>query len=229
MKAKQSRTAKIVTVFNQKGGCGKTHLSMQLAGTMGARNLKTFVVDMDPQNTAALWNLQASEDEPFPATVLSFAPLKENFLAKLSGLMESYDVIFIDCPPAMDSLVPWAALNVCDLALLPVTPVMDNIWASGQAEELVKRARQARQEKGLSGPDAFYVLNMLRRGKVFNSCIKALRNQATLPILKSGISMRNVFPESQLSGAIAQSFGDSAGAQEINNLCDEIIEIMRLG
>jgi chromosome partitioning protein len=30
-------TAKIVTVFNQKGGCAKTMTTMQLAGTLGLR------------------------------------------------------------------------------------------------------------------------------------------------------------------------------------------------
>jgi chromosome partitioning protein len=33
--------------------------------------------------------------------------------------------------------VPWAALVASDLAIIPVVPVMDNVWASKQAEELV--------------------------------------------------------------------------------------------
>src|SRR5450830_736930 len=92
-------TAKIVTVFNQKGGCAKTMTTMQLAGTIGLRGLKVFVVDMDPQNTAALWFHQASAEAPFPAEVLSMAPLKEAFLEKLSAIAEKYDIIIIDCPP----------------------------------------------------------------------------------------------------------------------------------
>jgi chromosome partitioning protein len=59
-------TAKIVTVFNQKGGCAKTMTTMQLAGTLGLQGLKVFVVDMDPQNTAALWFHQAAAETPFP-------------------------------------------------------------------------------------------------------------------------------------------------------------------
>lgn len=45
--------------------------------------LKVFIVDMDPQNTAALWALEADSDNPFPATVMSYAPLKEAFTDKL--------------------------------------------------------------------------------------------------------------------------------------------------
>ena len=92
-------SAKIITVFNQKGGCAKTMTTMQLAGTFALRGLKVFVVDMDAQNTSTLWSLGAEDESPFPATVLSFAPLQEGFLQKLPPLMERYDVILIDCPP----------------------------------------------------------------------------------------------------------------------------------
>ena len=141
-------SAKIVTVFNQKGGCAKTMTSMQLAGTFGLRGLKVFVVDMDPQNTAALWFHQSTPEQPFPADVMSMAPLKEAFLDKLGPFVAKCDVIIIDCPPALGSRVPWAALVASDLALIPVVPVMDNVWASKQAEELVLEARQARESKG---------------------------------------------------------------------------------
>ena len=42
-------SAKIITVFNQKGGCGKTTLCMQLAGAFAHSGLRTLVIDMDPQ------------------------------------------------------------------------------------------------------------------------------------------------------------------------------------
>ena len=69
--------AKIVTVFNQKGGCAKTMSTMQLAGAYGLRGLKVFVIDMDPQNTAALWYHQATlegRDYLKPAAAEKIAP-----------------------------------------------------------------------------------------------------------------------------------------------------------
>lgn len=221
---------KIVAIFNQKGGCGKTTSTMEIAGTFGSRGYKTHVADLDPQNTATLWALQATDEHPFPATVLSMAPLKEMFLEKMGGIVQKNDLIFIDCPPALDSRVPWAALLACDLALIPVIPVMDNVWASKQAEELVFAARRARKERGETGnaPKAAYLVNMLRRGKVFESCLDTLRHKAELPILKNSISMRNVFPESQLYGCVVKAFGKSEGANEIDRLADEISDLLGL-
>lgn len=221
--------AKILTVFNQKGGCAKTMTAMQLAGTFGLRGLRVFVADMDPQNTAALWFHQATPDQPFPADVMSMAPLREAFLDKLGPFVTKCDIIIVDCPPALGSRVPWAALLASDLALIPVVPVMDNVWASKQAEELVIEARQARQSKGIVEElQAAYVLSMVRRGNVFDHCLETLRAGAQIPILKSAVAMRNAFPESQLFGCVAKSFGKSSASSEIDLLAEEVAALLGL-
>ncbi|MEB0014355.1 ParA family protein [Glaciimonas sp. Gout2] len=222
-------SAKIITVFNQKGGCAKTMSTMQLAGTFGLRGLKVFVVDMDPQNTAALWFHQATPEQPFPAEVMSMAPLKEGFLDKIAPLAAKFDVILIDCPPALGSRVPWASLIASDFALIPVAAVMDNVWASKQAEELVLEARQARERKGINTElKAAYLLSMVRRGNVFEHCLETLKTGAKIPILKSTVAMRNAFPESQLFGCVAKSFGKSVATSEIDAVADEIAKLLDL-
>ena len=213
-------TAKIITIFNQKGGCAKTMTAMQLGGTFGAMGLKTFIVDMDPQNTAALWYHEADQ-QPFPAEVMSFAPLKEGFISKLGSIINKHDVVIIDCPPALDSRVPWVALLSSDFAIIPVVPVLDNIWASRQAEQLVEEAQA--ENPALQ---AAYLLSMVRRGKVFESCLHQLEAKAHLPILESKISMRNVFPESQIYGCIVSSFGESTAATEVRALAKEVAGLL---
>ena len=221
-------TAKIITVFNQKGGCAKTMTVVQVAGELGLRGLKVFVIDMDPQNTAALWYHQADAANPFPAEVLSMAPLKENFLDKIEPLANKFDLILIDCPPALGSRVPWAALAVSDLALIPVIPVMDNVWASKQAEELVLEAQKSREERGGGRLLAAYLFSMVRRGRIFESCMRTLRAGTTIPILKSMVSMRNVFPESQVYGSVVAAFGKSAAANEISAVADEVCKLLNI-
>ncbi len=220
-------TAKIITVFNQKGGCAKTMTTMQIAGTMGLSGLKVLAIDMDPQNTSKLWHLQATPDQPFPAHVESLAALKERFLDKLEPLTTRYDVILIDCPPALGSRVPWVSLAVSDLAIIPVIPVMDNVWASKQAEEMVLEAQEARATTdGDAGLKAVYLLSMVRRGRIFESCLEALRGEAKLPILKSQISMRNAYPESQPYGCVVSSFGNTPAAVEMDAVTLEVAKLL---
>lgn len=211
--------AKIVTVFNQKGGCAKTMNTMQIGGTWGMLGLRVCIVDMDPQNTAKLWELQASPDTPFPAEVLSFATLGKTFIHKVETLMDKFDVIMIDCPPAIDSLVPWTSLLISDYAVIPVIPVLDNVWASKIAEDMVLKAREERPAEELG---ATYLLSITRKGKIFDTCLESLQHDSKLPIMKAKVGMRNAYPECQLYGCSVGAFGASVAKNEIEAVAYEL-------
>ena len=214
--------AKLIAVFNQKGGCAKTMTTMQLAGTMGLRGMKILVVDMDRQGTSVIWSAQAEKEKPFPAEVISLAPLKEKMIGEVGKRIDHYDIIFIDCPQAIDSPIPWAALHVVDLGLIPVIPVMDNVWASKEAKELALRARQ--ENPSLS---VFYIASMMRRGRLFDLCLEELKSDTDVTMLQSYLSMRNAFPESQLYGTVVSEIArKSPAAIEVDALVDEVLALL---
>lgn len=217
-------TAKIIAVYNQKGGCGKTMTTMQLGGAIGLRGYRSMVVDMDPQNTAVTWSSIAEEATPFPARVISLASQFESMVKEVRKFVHDVDVILIDCPPAIESMVPWAALLMADLGLIPVSPVMDNIWASKTACDLGIRAKVENKDLKLA-----YLVSMTRRGKIFNSCLGVLRKNGKIPVLASTVSLRNAFPESQAWGATVHTLGKGTPAtNEIEALTSEVLGILRM-
>ena len=45
---------RVIAIVNQKGGCGKTTTTINLAGCLAAEQARVLVVDMDPQAHATL-------------------------------------------------------------------------------------------------------------------------------------------------------------------------------
>lgn len=215
-------SAKIVVVYNQKGGCGKSMTSMQLGGGLGLQGFKVLIVDMDKQGTSLIWSTKAPPDEPFPAEVISLAPAHENIIGTIEQKYPLYDFIIIDCPPAIDSSIPWAALNIADLGLVPVSPVLDNVWAAREAKELFLRAREHKPH--LIGA---YLLSIVTRGKVFDHCKSLLSNDNDIPLLPCQLSRRNAFPESQVFGTtVVQLDPKSAAATEVQTLIEVVLKLL---
>ena len=48
------RSVRTIAIINQKGGCGKTTVSINLAAVLASRGQRTLLVDMDPQAHCAL-------------------------------------------------------------------------------------------------------------------------------------------------------------------------------
>ena len=85
--------AKIITVANQKGGSGKTTVSMQLAGTLARRGYRVLVVDADPQATATRWAASASDEIPFPASVVGLSAANEKVHREVRKFIDDYTAL----------------------------------------------------------------------------------------------------------------------------------------
>lgn len=215
-------TAKLVTVCNQKGGCGKTHLAMTLGGALGARNLRVLVVDGDPQGTATRWYSAATEARPFPATVVSLAETRGQIARALKAHVDHYDVIVVDCPPSLDSPVTLSTLVIADVALVPTIPAPGDLWATSRLVGLVEQARAMNDALQVR-----LVPNMVQGTALASAALEALQ-EIPLPLAKSSFGLRTAYRQAQAEGATALALRDPRAAEEIAGLVDEVLGLLGL-
>jgi chromosome partitioning protein len=215
--------AKILAVVNQKGGVGKTTLSMQLAGTLALRNHRVLVVDADPQGTASRWAASAPDEQPFPGAVVSLAAAGSKLHREVVKLAQDYDYILVDCPPAVDSINSRSALLIADLALVPVIPSPPDLWASTGIARLIEEVCTINAELR-----ALLVLNLCQANRLLLKDSTTVLQDFELPLAKQQLGLREVYRQSSVYGTTVHTMGPKAelAAREMNMLADEIITIL---
>lgn len=220
--------AKIVSVVNQKGGAGKTNVSVHLAGTSIRRGYKTLLIDGDKQGTATQWAANADGDSPHKIRVMGLANAQTKIAQEVKQYVEDYDLIIVDCPPAVDSPIPRVMLMISDLALVPVVPNPGDVWASAALLELAEITQQTHNPELQVRLVASNVRPNTAMTKQTLQLLAGLRESA--PLLKSIIHQRTSYVEAMLVGDSAHAFNASAKAaiEELESLFDEVAKAINI-
>ena len=217
-------TAKIITVVNQKGGAGKTTVSMQLAGTIAYKKKKVLVVDTDPQGTATRWAASASDDSLFPAAVIGLSNATAKVHREVKKFIEDYDYIIIDCPPAADSPIPQSALLIADLALVPILPSPLDIWATVGIKHVIDNVLTINEEL-----KARLVLNQCQPKTTLTQETQDVLTEFGIPLAKTQIQQRQVYRQSAVYGQTVHELGAKAkpAIAEMEQLAKEVLKLLK--
>lgn len=125
-----------LALLSQKGGSGKSTLAVHLAVLAQASGLRTVLVDLDPQRSAAGW--WETRSAPTPELV-------ETTPDELRGTLEAaradgVGLCVVDTRPSAGADTA-AAAALADLVLIPTRPAIFDLRAIGATVEIVAKAK----------------------------------------------------------------------------------------
>ena len=109
---------KTIAIASQKGGSGKSTVTIHLAVAAQNSGLEIIVADLDPHSqTAKEWALERSSEQPMVVT----AHTKDIKDLQKQAKEEGFDLLIFDCPPFVDDVVR-EATRLADYTLIPAQP-----------------------------------------------------------------------------------------------------------
>lgn len=212
----------ILAIVNQKGGVGKTTLSVNIATALAwtypdRPPARVMLVDADPQRSALNWSDNRGTEVLFPVTGMP----KKTLHRDLATMAVHYEHVVIDGPPQANEIT-LAAIYAADFVLIPVQPSPYDVWS---AQEIVSMLDKVTTLKA-SLKCAFAINRKIVNTAIGRDVTAALAAYPSVPVLAAAVHQRVAFAESAGSGrSVFQTDPTGIAAQEIKNLTREILEV----
>ena len=201
--------------LNQKGGVGKSTLSICLAASLARTGARVLLIDADPQGSALDW-AAARQGKPL-FTVVGFP--RPSIHKEIGQMGQGYDHIVIDGPPRVTDLAR-SAIMASDVVVIPVQPSPYDIWA---AEEVVKLIDEARIYK--ENIKSVFLVNRKITNTAIGRDVREALAAYPVHVLDASVAQRVVFAEAAAQGqAIFEIDPSGPAVAEIEAVVAELME-----
>jgi len=195
---------KTIAIISQKGGAGKTTLSVHLATAAALAGHNAAIIDLDPQGTAASWGDRRQADAP---EVVSGQATRLAILIE-AARTNGANFLVLDTAPNADQTALRAA-QTADLVLIPCRAATFDL-------EAIKATLTLSQ---LAQKPSFVILNAIPpRSGIGREAAEGLTAQGAqvAPVM---LSQRAAFTHGVIDGRTAQEFEpDGKAAEEVASL-----------
>jgi len=170
---------KTIAILNQKGGSGKTTISINMTEALRRQGKNVVLVDSDPQGSARDW-AAAAEECPFPVVGIDRPTIDRDI-----KVITDRDFIIIDGAPQIANLAA-SAIKAADIVLIPVQPSGLDVWATADMVDIIKQRIEITDGKLKA---AFVINRVIKNTKIGNEILTVIADYG-LPVLETVIHQR---------------------------------------
>lgn len=205
---------KTLAIVAQKGGSGKTTLAVHMAVCARRQNIRTALIDLDPQGSAHDWNESREGENKLDAVRASSGQLAALLKqAKAAGA----DLVIVDTAPHSDSAAAIVA-QLSDFILMPCRPARFDLKAIGSTAQIAKLAKTP----------AAVVINAAPRGKLADEARAALEQQG-ITVIDPVLQQRAAYSHAVIDGRSVHEYEpDGKAAGEIDALFACVRQVMNI-
>ena len=203
----------VIAIVGNKGGAGKTTLSVNLASLFN-RDSSTALVDADPQGSSLQWRVISGNDEAVPVF-----EAEQDLHEQVKDLGNQFENVFVDCPPSVHAPQTDAVLKFSNAVLIPVQPSPMDLWATVHIEQAITDSLDANPSL-----KSMMVINQMEVRTTMSKLVRDALEQIELPVADTAIRRRAVYRHSILYGKSVLEMGSLGrkAVEEIEQLVEEI-------
>ena len=206
----------VISFVNQKGGVGKSTLSVNVAACLASMKRKVLLIDADKQGTSSTW---ASLREETPFQIVSMA--RENMARDAMKLATDFDFTIVDGPPQAET-ISRSCIAASDLVVVPIEPGGASRWSS---ELTIRQLKEAQEFKPTL--KCGFVVSRKIAGTVLGRDACKMAEDAGIPMFDTAIEQRIAFAEAMTMGkSIFEWASKSPAVRDIQTLTHELLDVL---